>query len=68
MIKCPFCGVDSFLTLLGLQDHLDIGLEKGCVNWCAKCNKERPTKIQLESFIIGGGADSDYPKTCPHVV
>lgn len=64
MIKCPHCGVEDFVSLLGLQDHI----EDGCPKWCGKCNKSRPTKTELESFILGGGADSDFPKICPHVI
>ena len=68
MIKCPYCGVDSFISILGLQDHLDVGSEDGCVNWCAKCSKERQTSAQLKTFIMNGGADGDCPQICSHAV
>lgn len=35
---------------------------------CSIYNLERPYKWELESFIMGGGTDGDYPKICPHVV
>ncbi|KKT56283.1 MAG: hypothetical protein UW93_C0008G0023 [Parcubacteria group bacterium GW2011_GWC1_45_13] len=64
MIRCPYCGASDFVSLLGLQDHL----EDGCPKYCGKCNKSRPTKMELSSFIMSGGADFDCPKICPHVI
>lgn len=64
MIRCSYCGAEGFISILGLQDHI----EDGCPKWCGKCKTNKPTNTQLSSFIIGGGVDFDCPKTCPHAI